>query len=165
MKSHSVWIGLVFSLVACASGSVGDQEDIDSSTVIGATVPTASAEVVQVVDSIEGLLASGAALEMIYPFYAEDAVQLVPEQPPFVGKPAILARLDEWSDFVILERQHQVAAADVQGDFAFVWGIVTQRYKLNPKAEPRENSATMLRVFRKQQDGSWKIALETWSYR
>ena len=165
MNTKSVSIGLAFLLMACGSASVGDQERGEGDTGSSAGLSPAGAELVQVVDSIEGLLASGESLETIYPFYADDAIQLVPEQPPFVGKQAILARLEEWSDFIILERQHRVVSADVQGDFGFIWGIMTQRYKMNPEAEPRENAATMLRVFRRQKDGSWKIAVETWDYR
>ena len=121
------------------------------------------ATLLQLHEAIEAQVV-GNPLETLLPFYAEDAVQLVPSEPPYAGKPAIRTRYEDWRDFRILDREYEVVSVDVQEGFGFVWGIVTQRYQMNPETEPGENAATFLRVFRMQEDGSWEISLETWDY-
>ena len=47
-------------------------------------------------------------------------------------------------------------------DLAFTWSIYKGKGKKNGKSF--KNGAVMLTVFRKQQDGKWKIVCDIWSY-
>ena len=46
---------------------------------------------------------------------------------------------------------------------AYEWGINTQTVSVPDRAEPAKNKGKITLILRKQTDGSWKLALESWN--
>jgi uncharacterized protein (TIGR02246 family) len=94
----------------------------------------------------------------------DDIVVMVPGAPPIVGKPALRAFLEQAfagaSINETLTPQEQVIA----GDWAF------ERLALSETIDPRSGTGTVhlegkaLDVYRRQPDGSWKVARSILNY-
>jgi ketosteroid isomerase-like protein len=96
-------------------------------------------------------------------FYAEEAVQMPPNEPVTVGKESIRARLNGLKEMISFDHQDRpIKAIEGRDDLAFVWSAFRGRGKYN--GEPFTNSGDILQVFRKQKDGTWKIVCDVWSY-
>ncbi len=94
-------------------------------------------------------------------FYAEDAVRMRPNEPVVVGKESILAELKSF-DLSWEHGERPIKIIEGRGDLAFVWSIYKGKGEF--KGSPFSNSGGFLQVFRKQQDGAWKIVCNIWSY-
>ena len=96
-----------------------------------------------------------------------DGADLLPGMAPMVGK----ARISEWLNGLT----PQLAGAkmvyctvdwkDVQihGDLAYEWGINRQKIDFPPPKKSFENEGKIVFILKRQSDGSWKIALESWN--
>ena len=99
--------------------------------------------------------------------WADDGVDLLPGMAPITGK----TKISQWLDSLT----PQLAGAkmvyctvdwqDVQihGDLAYEWGINRQKIELPPPKKPFEGEGKILLILKRQSDGGWKIALESWN--
>ena len=99
--------------------------------------------------------------------WADDGADLLPGMPPMVGK----AKISEWLNGLT----HQLAGAkmvyctvdwrDVQlhGDLAYEWGINRQKIDFPPPKKSFEGEGKIVLILKRQSDGSWRIALESWN--
>ncbi|MBV9075230.1 MAG: DUF4440 domain-containing protein [Acidobacteria bacterium] len=99
--------------------------------------------------------------------WADDGVDLLPGMDPMVGKPAITAWLNDLEqktkDARILQCDVDWKETKVAGDMAYEWGINTQTVSLPNRSEPLKIKGKITLILRKQQDGSWKLVLESWN--
>jgi uncharacterized protein (TIGR02246 family) len=104
--------------------------------------------------------------EQLLALWAEDGVALQPGQPPMVGKAAIRAAMDEnfrlYPQLKVLKYSADVRDVQVSGDIAYEWGFFEATGKVSATAEASSFRARMLRVLRRQVDGSWKFARVMW---
>jgi len=91
----------------------------------------------------------------------QDAVRLLPGEAPEVGRAAIYAsdrRHEEAADGAIIVSYvpviHQVHIVD---GWAFEWGTFSAR--TSQSSPPAEWEGRVLRVLKRQSDGSWKFAV------
>jgi len=94
--------------------------------------------------------------------WTEDAVRINPGGRVDVGKAAIRAA-DERAE--VRHPKGQVVTyvpvikdVRVAGEWAFEWGTFSASYKETPTADLQLVHGTVLRVLRKQGDGTWKFA-------
>ena len=99
--------------------------------------------------------------------WADDGVDLLPGMEPMVGK----AKISDWLNGLT----PQLAGAkmlyctvdwkDIQifGDIAYEWGFNRQKIEFPPPKKPFEGEGKILLILKRQGDGSWKIALESWN--
>jgi uncharacterized protein (TIGR02246 family) len=96
-------------------------------------------------------------------FYAEDSVQMPPNESVVVGKEAIQSRIESYEEITSFDyRERPIMIIEGRDDLAFTWSHYKGKGKY--KGESFSNGAVMLTVFRKQQDGTWKIVCDIWSY-
>ena len=100
--------------------------------------------------------------EVLIEFYAEDAVQMPPNEPVVVGKESIQARFGNLKGISWEHRERHIKIIDGRDDLVFVWSTFKQSGEFN--GSPFNNSGEMLQVYRKQSEGSWKIVCDVWSY-
>lgn len=92
-------------------------------------------------------------------WFAEDGVVLSNGQAPVVGREAI-ARSTAW-----LPRDYQLtwtptdAVMSASGDMGYTWGHYEAHSK-DSAGNPVTTSGRYITIWRKQQDGSWKVALD-----
>ncbi len=95
--------------------------------------------------------------------YAEDALEMPPNEPDLRGKDAIRARhqanLDQY-EYVL---ENPAVEIVVNGDWAILRG--TYVISLTPKAdgEPIQDTGKYIVTWRRQPDGSWRVAHEIWN--
>lgn len=99
--------------------------------------------------------------------WADDGADLLPGMMPMVGK----TRISDWLNSLT----PQLAGAkmiyctvdwqdiQIQGDVAYEWGINRQKIEFPPPQKAFENSGKILLILKRQHDGAWKIALESWN--
>jgi len=87
--------------------------------------------------------------------YTEDAIQLPPNQAALQGKAAIQAWYEAFPPFSNF--QEQSLEIEGQADLAYNRGTYSMTVT-PPGAAPIEDRGKYLTIYRKQADGSWKIA-------
>jgi len=87
--------------------------------------------------------------------YTEDAIQLPPNQAALQGKAAIQAWYEAFPPFSNF--QEQSLEIEGQADLAYERGTYSMTVT-PPGAAPIEDRGKYLTIYRKQADGSWKIA-------
>jgi len=87
-----------------------------------------------------------------------DAVRIQPSSPVEVGKATIFANDKRWEAKAdrpkTLCYKPEIKDVQIAGDWAFEWGYISYRDSSN--AKPMRGK--MLRVMKRQPDGSWKFA-------
>jgi uncharacterized protein (TIGR02246 family) len=95
--------------------------------------------------------------------FTEDAVRLMPGQPPVVGKEAIQADNEknraDYPGFKVLSYAPDYKDIQIADGSACEWGEFEAQYKLSPGGPPVNVRMKALRVLKRQKDGSWKFAL------
>ena len=99
--------------------------------------------------------------------WADDGADLLPGIAPMVGK----AKISDWLNSLT----PQLAGAkmvyctvdwrDIQihGDVAYEWGINRQKIEFPSPQKPFANEGKILLILKRQHDGAWKIAVESWN--
>jgi ketosteroid isomerase-like protein len=99
--------------------------------------------------------------------WTDYGADLLPGMQPMVGK----AKISDWLNSLT----PQLAGAkmiyctvdwkDVQihGDIAYEWGINRQKIEFPAPRGAFENEGKILLILKRQGDGSWRIALESWN--
>jgi ketosteroid isomerase-like protein len=100
---------------------------------------------------------------LIVKFYSEDAVQKPQDEPPVVGIKAIQTRFERLKGYSWQLRERPIESIGGRNGLAFVWSHYQQK-GTRPDGTSFGGSGDFLQVLRKQQDGSWKIIYDTWSY-
>lgn len=99
--------------------------------------------------------------------WAEDGADLLPGMAPMVGKTKIASWLDSLTPQLAGAKMVYCTVdwQDIQihGDLAYEWGINRQKIEFPAPQKPFENEGKILLILKRQGDGSWKIALESWN--
>lgn len=99
--------------------------------------------------------------------WTEDAVRMQPGGPAEIGLNAIFAedKREEISYPGAQTLTYKPDIRDIQivNDWAFEWGYFESSYKVSADAKPETLNGKLLRVLRRQPDGSWKFARVMWN--
>jgi ketosteroid isomerase-like protein len=91
--------------------------------------------------------------------WTDDAVRLGQGQPAEVGKQAIRESNERWSarpGVKVLTYVPETKDLTILDGWAVEWGYVTGSYVESPGGEPKQIRGTVLGVWKKLPDGSWK---------
>ena len=99
--------------------------------------------------------------------WADDGADLLPGMEPMRGRATIARWLNGLSEQMkgvrLLQCDIDWRQIEIVGDLAYEWGINTQTISLPDHSEPVKNKGKITLILKKQPDGSWKIALESWN--
>ncbi|MEJ2336635.1 MAG: DUF4440 domain-containing protein [Gemmatimonadales bacterium] len=165
MRAHSagaVLTGFLAATIACAPAAdegepaAGDEVSLEADT--EADIAT--------IDAMRGAFAeavSAGDVDGMMIGYAEDAVQMPPNEPALTGKAAIRARSQANADQYEMALENPAAEILVKGDWAILRG--TYVFSGTPKAdgEPIQDTGKYLVTWHRQPDGSWLVAHEIWN--
>jgi uncharacterized protein (TIGR02246 family) len=95
--------------------------------------------------------------------YADDAIEIRPNEPAAIGKEAIQRRGQQDFNEFALQDVYEVKGVKVSGDLGvahLAWSTAA-----TPKAggEPIKAKGNWIRVYERQSDGSWKCIYSIWS--
>ncbi len=99
----------------------------------------------------------------ILKLYTDDAVQIAPKEEPYIGKSEIAERMYPLN-FNFIERENIIQEIDGNGDIAFYWARLTQKIQKENSDSISVSGARMLRILKKQKDGSWLVSHDIWNY-
>ena len=96
--------------------------------------------------------------------YTADIVMMAPDQPMVVGTDALRAWLTEFMKTATMTGTYSSADVDVAGNT----GIVRYAGELTitpsaPRSKPTVTRIKGLHIYKKQADGTWKIAQDVWT--
>jgi ketosteroid isomerase-like protein len=87
-----------------------------------------------------------------------EAIRIGPGRPPEIGKAAIYANDKRWEQSKdrgkTLCYRSEMKDLQIAGDWAFEWGY----FSFKDSADPKPGRGKVLRVMRRQANGSWKFA-------
>ncbi len=94
--------------------------------------------------------------------WTEDGVLLEPGKEPTIGIEAIKAYMEEQKEaskaYKIKKYKHRWEEIKIIGDWAFEWGYFDVVAEMIATGEVIEQKGKLLRVLKKQKNGSWKAA-------
>jgi uncharacterized protein (TIGR02246 family) len=94
--------------------------------------------------------------------WTEDGVLLMPGEGPTVGKEALKAYMDGQAKisqaYRIKKYEHKWEEIKVIGDWAFEWGFFNADAEMIKGREIIKQQGKLLRILKRQKDGSWKAA-------
>jgi ketosteroid isomerase-like protein len=99
--------------------------------------------------------------------WTDDIVMLQQGEEPAVGRQAILAARERRSaaqpGFRVTSYVPQIKDVTITDGWAFEWGIFTASFVQAAGGEEMPLRGKLLRVLRKQADGSWNVAIGMWN--
>lgn len=100
--------------------------------------------------------------EILLSLWTEDGVLLEPGKKPIIGKDALKAYMYEQAKishaYKIKKYEHKWEEIKVIGDWAFEWGFFDAEAEMIKTGEIIKQKGKLLRVLKRQKDGSWKGA-------
>ena len=100
--------------------------------------------------------------EALLSLWTEDGVLLMPEMEPVVGKEAIKSYMGKQAavsrTYTIREYEHFWQEIKIFDDWAFEWGHFSGEVEIVDSGEIVRQKGKLLRILRRQEDGSWKCA-------
>ena len=94
--------------------------------------------------------------------WSDDIVTLSQDEPPLIGKDAnrasILRLREESRDIQIADYILSFNEVKIVGDWAFEWGTYSGTVKPVGRGEAIRTTGKVMRVLKRDSDGSWKIA-------
>jgi len=101
--------------------------------------------------------------EAVLEDYADDIVQMPPEEPAIDGKEALRASWREFLDANTSAWDLTVEDIEISGDLAFARGGYTATTTEKDDGEVEEEEGNSVFVLRRGSDGTWRIVIEIWT--
>jgi uncharacterized protein (TIGR02246 family) len=95
----------------------------------------------------------------------DDVVFDAPDRPAATGKDAIRSLCEAVFERIIYDATYQTDELVVEGNWAFDRGVWIENRTPKDGGEQIQVSCGMLQVYRRQTDGSWKLARSIWNYK
>jgi uncharacterized protein (TIGR02246 family) len=102
-------------------------------------------------------------VDKLVSLFADDAVRIPPNNPPFVGKEAIRGLFQQHLDQFTVQSEGVIVDLKVSGDLAFFRGSWNSIDTPKDGGEPFKGNGSFVQVVQKQPDGSWKVICNIWS--
>ena len=154
----AVLTGFLVATIACAPAA--DQGEPAAGDMVSTEADMEAIDALR--GSFAAAMSAGDVDGMMFD-YAEDAVQMPPNEPALRGTGAIRARHQAFLDQYEIVLENPAEEIFVTGD----WGLLRGSYviSLTPKAdgEPIQDAGKYLVTWRRQPDGTWRVAHEIWN--
>lgn len=99
--------------------------------------------------------------------WTDDGVLLEPGGQARIGKQLIGAEVEKaiakQPGMKILSYMPEIKELKITDGWAYEWGYFSSSYKESPESEAKSFRGKMVRILRKQSDGSWKFARVIWN--
>lgn len=97
----------------------------------------------------------------------DDGVLIPPGGPVQSGKEKIDNEFENmkhsYRDVEVTEYNQVFEELEIIGDYAFEWGITTGSSRIKSSNEEYKSSFHLMRILKKQKDGSWKVYRSIWN--
>ena len=96
-------------------------------------------------------------LQTVLTLMSDDAVFLVPGQPPMHGKRAFAEAFQSMLPMVRIEATHENREIQVHGDIAWCWSYLSVKITPRHGGQPSRRSGHTLSILRKEPAGNWVV--------
>lgn len=96
-------------------------------------------------------------LETVLTLMSDDAVFLVPGQPPMQGKRAFAAAFQAMVPVVRIEAVNETKEVQVEGDIAWCWSHVSVTITPRSGSQPSRRAGHTLSILRREPAGNWVV--------
>jgi glyoxylase-like metal-dependent hydrolase (beta-lactamase superfamily II)/ketosteroid isomerase-like protein len=145
------WVGLVWDTMERAAQSGSDLSGIEAFR------------------TAHDRAAAALNADALVALWTQDGIMLPSGLPPIVGKEAIGRFLHDTyasaEGAAYIRNEHKYLDTKVVGQWAFESGVFDTAWKTGASEEPFTMRGSMLRVLRRQPDGTWKCARAAWNIR
>jgi ketosteroid isomerase-like protein len=95
---------------------------------------------------------------------AEDIVVMVPNQSSILGRAGWVDWVETaWPITEVLQYDLGIDDLHVSGDFAYLRGTFAEVIAMEGMEEPYVDEGKTLQIWRKDADGAWRVAVDSWS--
>lgn len=105
--------------------------------------------------------------EILLSLMTDDIILIYPDQPPAKGIENIRKRMEAYKKELenITIKQYSITFDElvIEGGLAYEWGSFHHKYFLKDENREIEEKGRLMRILRKQPDGSWKVARSIWN--
>jgi ankyrin repeat protein/ketosteroid isomerase-like protein/L-ascorbate metabolism protein UlaG (beta-lactamase superfamily) len=105
--------------------------------------------------------------ETLLSLMTDDIILIYPDQPPARGIKVIRDKMQsykkELENITITQYSYTMDELVIEGGLAYEWGSFYNKYYLKNEGKELEEKGRMMRILRKQPDGSWKVARSIWN--
>ncbi|HXG94866.1 MAG TPA: DUF4440 domain-containing protein [Blastocatellia bacterium] len=140
----------------------GDQQTSNSSGSSAKGGSSADMEAINKLNERDMQASKSLDVDALVSLWTDDIVSLAPGAEPVIGKEANRASLLElkkaMGDVEIPEYKFDFKEIKIAGDWAYEWGTFTGTAQAKGGKEPERQSGKVMRILRREPDGSWKIA-------
>jgi ketosteroid isomerase-like protein len=141
-----VVVALALSAVSCATETGPTFTEADRAAIEAAT------------EEAMAINPTGDHRAYVEHYYAPDAVVMPPNGEVIRGHEALIAFNEEFPPYEELQFNH--VEVDGAGDLAYVYGTYTMVMAAAEGEEPAEDHGKYIEIWKRQADGSWKVALD-----
>ena len=96
-------------------------------------------------------------LQTVLTLMSDDAVFLVPGQPPMHGKRAFAEAFQAMQPVVRIEATHENREIQVHGDIAWCWSYLSVTITPRHEGPPSRRTGHTLSILRKEPAGNWVV--------
>jgi ketosteroid isomerase-like protein len=152
----STWLPAIFLLTLMTLSCQAPPPDTASSA--EEDVAAIRAGVFAFQDAIRAMDFAGAAEQ-----FQGDVVVMPPNQESFTGKATWLEWAADWNITSIAQYDLGIDEIEVGGDLAYVRGTFAESLTMEGVPEAYVEQGKTLQIWKRQADGSWKVAVDIWS--
>ena len=95
--------------------------------------------------------------------YADDAIEIRPNQPAFFGKEAIRSGKQNMFSEVNITEKDDIKSVEVSGNLAVAHFVWSANATFTESGNPANSKGNAIRIFERQTDGAWKCIYSIWS--
>jgi uncharacterized protein (TIGR02246 family) len=107
--------------------------------------------------------ANSADIDRYLQHYADDVIDIYPNEPATSGKYAVRDRDRQMFDEITLQDVYTVQNVEISGDLAVAHVTLSAVVTIKASGESFNTNGNWILVFGKQSDKSWKITYSIWS--
>ena len=99
--------------------------------------------------------------------FAEDGI-VIPAEGEIIKRKEGLKKMLEQNfkdqeDYTLIEYKHDFKEIKIMGEYAYEWGLYSGAYKSKKNDKILTGSGKLMRILKRQKDGSWKISRSIWT--
>ena len=149
-----VLLGSVMLLCMCCGNA--DKDSMDSDL-----------EAIEELHKKDQMASLNGDIETLMSLFTEDGILIPPDREIVKGreelKRMLLENYEQYKDYQIVDYVHDFEEIKVIGDYAYEWGTYRGKYKSRRDDTEITGSGKLLRILKRQKDGSWKISRSIWN--
>ena len=83
------------------------------------------------------------------------------------GKDGLKKMLEEnfknLNEYTLIQYKHDFEEIKIIGEYAYEWGLYSGKYKSKKDDKEITGSGKLMRILKRQNDGSWKVSRSIWT--